>query len=387
MKLWKRAAAALKDRKSLLTASLTRRSTVQNPDLETAVIHATNHDDSSVDYKNAHRVYKWIRASPANLRPLVHVLSCRVDRSRSWVVALKSLMLIHGVLCCKVPSLSEIRRLPFDLSAFSDGHSRPSKTWGFNAFVRAYYAFLDQYSFFLSEQIQRHRENRKLGQKDSSSLSQDLEQIQKFQSLLDILLQIRPMGENMRRTLILEAMDCVVIEITDIYGRICSSISKILVKIHQRATKSEAATALKIVQKAMSQGEELALYFEFCKEFGVSNAHKIPQFVRIPEEEIQTIERIINGAEEKPKKEEPEEEKAIILVEKQPELQTIITDKWEVFEEEDYYYNNRGEETKVTDEQHRKDEDKNLMTMMMMPLIVIDEPVYIHHTIPDLITF
>ncbi|VVA92458.1 unnamed protein product [Arabis nemorensis] len=377
MKLWKRASGALKDRKSLFSIGFSRKTSFRNPDLDSAIIHATSHDDSSVDYHNAHRVYKWIRSSPANLKPLVHALSSRVNRTRSWIVALKALMLVHGVLCCKAPSLQEIRRLPFDLSDFSDGHSRPSKTWGFNAFIRAYFSFLDQYSFFLSDQIRRRH---KKSQVDSVNL--ELESIQKLQSILHMLLQIRPMADNMKKTLILEAMDCVVIEIFDIYGRICSAIAKLLIKIHPAAGKAEAVMVLKIVKKATSQGEDLALYFEFCKEFGVSNAHEIPKFVRIPEEDIQAIEKVINGVEEKvetkEKEEELEEEKGIILVER-PELQTIITDKWEIFED-DYCFTSK--EIKETDQSRKYNVDPR-----PLPLIVIDEPVYFTHTLPDLITF
>ncbi|KFK44537.1 hypothetical protein AALP_AA1G269700 [Arabis alpina] len=377
MKLWKRASGALKDRKSLFSIGFSRKTSFRNPDLDSAIIHATSHDDSSVDYHNAHRVYKWIRSSPANIKPLVHTLSCRVTRTRSWIVALKALMLVHGVLCCKVTSLQEIRRLPFDLSDFSDGHSRPSKTWGFNAFIRAYFSFLDQYSFFLSDQI---RGRHKKPQVDSVNL--ELERIEKLQSLLHMLLQIRPMADNMKKTLILEAMDCVVIEIFDIYGRICSAIANLLIKIHPAAGKAEAVMALKIVKKATSQGEDLALYFEFCKEFGVSNAHEIPIFVRIPEEDIQAIEKVINGVEEKEeikeKEEEVEQEKGIILVER-PELQTIITDKWEIFED-DYCFTSK--EIKETDQPRKYNVDPS-----PLPLIVIDEPVYFTHTLPDLITF
>ncbi|KAF2531145.1 hypothetical protein F2Q70_00030757 [Brassica cretica] len=380
VKLWKRASGALKDRKSLFSISFSRRTSVRNPDLDSAIIHATSHDDSSVDYHHAHRVYKWIRSSPANLKPLVHSLSSRVNRTRSWIVALKALMLVHGVLCCKVPSLQEMRRLPFDLSDFSDGHSRPSKTWGFNALIRAYFSFLDQYSFFLSDQI---RSRTRKPQVDS--VNQELESIEKLQSLLHTLLQIRPMADNMKKTLILEAMDCVVIEIFDIYGKICSGIAKLLIKISPAAGKAEAVMALKIVKKATSQGEDLALYFEFCKKFGVSNAHEVPKFVRIPQENIEAMEKALKGVEQKEEtredhEEEVVEEKSIILVAERPQLKTIITDKWEVFED-DYSFTCK-DNIKETDQPRNYNVDPSLL-----PLIVIDEPIYLTHTLPDLITF
>ncbi|XP_010511773.1 PREDICTED: putative clathrin assembly protein At1g68110 [Camelina sativa] len=364
MKLWKRAAAAIKDRKSLLAIGFSRRSSsssYRNADLETAIIKATSHDDTSVDYSNAHRVYKWIRSSPLNLKTLINALSTRVNHTRSWIVALKSLMLLHGVLCTKVPSVvGEIRRLPFDLSGFSDGHSCLSKTWGFNIFVRTYFAFLHNYSSFLSDQIHRIRNNRTKSNEKVENVIQDLEKIQKLQSLLDMIIQIKPIADNMKKTLILEAMDCLVIESINIFGRIRSGIIKIL----PLAGKTEAATVLKIVQKATSQGEDLTIYFDFCKGFGVPNARETPQFVSIPEEEVEAIEEMIEKPKPKPEKEEEvevEDEKAMVVLEQPGKLKTIITDKWEIFED-DYHKNH-------------------------LPLIVTNQPVYINYTMPDLITF
>ncbi|EOA34223.1 hypothetical protein CARUB_v10021734mg [Capsella rubella] len=373
MKLWKRAAAAIKDRKSLLAVGFSRRnSSYRNADLEAAIIKATSHDDSSVDYSNAHRVYKWIRSSPLNLKTLINAISSRVNHTRSWIVALKSLMLLHGVLCCKVPAvIGEIRRLPFDLSGFSDGHSCLSKTWGFNVFVRTYFAFLHHYSFFLSDQIHRFRSNRMRSAEKGETMIQDLERIQKLQSLLDMVLQIKPIADNMKKTLILEAMDCLVIESISIYGRICSGIIRIL----PLAGKTEAATVLKIVQKATSQGEDLTIYFDFCRGFGVSNARETPQFVRIPEEKVEAIEKMIKNAEEKPKPEKKEkvveDEKAMIVLEQPQKLQTIITDKWETFEDDYRCFD-------------RKD---NEYYQNHLPLIVTNQPLYINYPMPDLITF
>ncbi|KAG6757585.1 hypothetical protein POTOM_037903 [Populus tomentosa] len=65
------------------------------PDLEAAIVNATSHDESYVDYRNAQRVFALIRDSPVSLKPLIWPLA-----SRSWVVAIKGLMLMPGVFCC-----------------------------------------------------------------------------------------------------------------------------------------------------------------------------------------------------------------------------------------------------------------------------------------------
>lgn len=341
MKLWKRAAGVLKDQNSILAATFSRRTSYQNSDLETAIIKATSHNESYVDYKNAQRVFAWIRMSPVSLKPLIWALTIRMEKTQSWVVAIKGLMLIHGVFCCKTPAVQRIGRLPFDLSNFTDGHSKPSKMWGFNAFVRTYFAFLDQRSTLLYKQSKQTEE----------PMVAELINLENWITLLDMLLQIKPLANNMKQGLILEAMDCVIIEIYDVYSRICDGIARVLSGIYS-AGKLEATMALRVLQKATTQGEALDLYFAFCRDFGVFNAMEVPKVTQIPEADIEDLKRIINEVSERnnvdyvsPQKENKDDydDKAIVvredvaLVEEQESksrLKTIITDKWVVFEDD-----------------------------------------------------
>ena len=192
MKLWQKAVGAIKDRNSIWLATLSRRTPYRHPDLEAAIIRATSHDGAKIDYNNARRVFEWIRTSPIYMKPLAWGLSARMEKTRSWVVALKGLMLIHGVFCCQIPSVQLIRRLPFDLSGFKDCHSSPSKTWGYDAFVRSYYAYLDQKSAFISSEAKKLKKGLK------PPLLEELIKLQNWQSMLDTLLQVRPLDDNMK---------------------------------------------------------------------------------------------------------------------------------------------------------------------------------------------
>ena len=169
----------------------------------------------------------------------------------------------------------------------------------------------------------------------------------------------------MKKTLILEAMDCIVIESINIYGRICSGVVRML----PSSGKTDAAATLKIIEKVTSQGEDLAIYFEFCRSFGVPNARDTPQFVSIPKAEVERIKKMIENVEEE---EVVEEEKAVVVFEK-PRMQTIITEEWEIFEDDECCFNE-----KVIQEYQKHP----------LPLIVsYQEPVYIGYMMPDLITF
>ncbi|CAK7326867.1 unnamed protein product [Dovyalis caffra] len=383
MKLWRRAAGALKDQNSILAIALSRQSRYPNSDLEAAIIKATSHDDSYVDYRNAQRVFAWIRASPVSLKPLIWALTTRMEKTRSWVVAIKGLMLMHGVFCCKTPAVQRIGRLPFDLSNFTDGHSKPAKMWGFNLFVRSYFCFLDQRSALLYVQQNQTEE----------PMVQELVKLKNWQSLLDMLLQIKPQAENMKKALISEAMDCVIIEIFDVYSRICKGIASVLMRIYS-AGKLEATMAFKILQKEKVQGEALAKYFEFCRDFGVFNALEVPKVTQIPEADIKDLERIINGVPEatgykNSTNNEDIDNKAIVVREDvanivkgkegNSRLKTIITDKWEVFEEDvniNHQANHEISHFRATTSSAQNPPN-------FLPIV----PVYQQQDIPDFISF
>ncbi|KAJ4961170.1 hypothetical protein NE237_021080 [Protea cynaroides] len=343
MRFWKRASAVLKDNNSICLAKLARRTSFRHPELEAAIIKATSHDEFSVDYKNAQRIFALIRTSSSFFKPFMWALTKRIDKTRSWVVAIKGLMLIHGIFCCNIPAVRRIGRLPFDLSDFTDGHSKSTKSWGFNGFVRSYFAYLDQRSVFLSCNAPGDDGKDDRETDGSSSMMKVLAELQRLQALLDILIQIKPCTDGMNVRLILEAMDCIVIEIFDVYSKMCSGIAGVLVGIY-KAGKTEATMALRVLKKAALLGEELSSYFEFCKDFGVLNVSELPRVEQIPEEDIRELEQmLIEKISENRNNESYHGNRAVAPLDTPPmEKQedpnkfskTIVTQDWVVFDDE-----------------------------------------------------
>ncbi|KAI3928386.1 hypothetical protein MKW98_023987 [Papaver atlanticum] len=389
MKILKTASAVLKDKNSILLAKLSRKSSYRNPDLETAIIKATSHDESKIDYKNAQRVFNWVRNSSTFIKPLIWSLSTRMEKTRSWVVALKGLMLMHGIFCCKIPIVKKIGRLPFDLSNFHDCHSKSNRIWSLSAFVRAYFAFLDQKSAFDSMQSEEDHGFKQRPHRREAPMVQVLEELQRSQQLLDMLIQIRPDGIN-TYTLILEAMDCIIVEIFDVYSKICSGIAGILVGI-LGASQLEAKMALRILQKAASQGEELSSYFEFCKDIGVLSASEFPKVEQIPEEDIRDLEKIImNGVSEKRKlgggfkshhhHHQSREEKIKDQNAKINSAKAVVTRDWVVFDDDfsrpvididdDNDHKNNGDTPNVMINQNYHQDDPFAASVNYPPLIV-----------------
>ncbi|XP_020204999.1 putative clathrin assembly protein At1g25240 [Cajanus cajan] len=345
MRLWKKAAGALKDRYSILIAKLSPSGPCKNPGLETVIIKATSHDEQCMDYKSVQRVFKWLRTSPLYLKPLLCILSTRMEKTRSWVVALKGLMLIHGVFCFDLPAVQKMGRLPFDLTHFSDGHINPHKAWVFNAFVRSYFAYLDHKSSFVRFEAT----------KEDKSVMEELQSLETMLGLIDLLLEIKPRIPHMNIVLILEAMDCVMDEVLELYSKFSKRVHLVLWRIIDTGGKEEASIGLEVVKKVQMQGGKMTMYFDFCRDIGVLNISDCPEILRIDEKDIHELQTIRDGGVSERKNLEGnngddngvatyENNNAIVVrdrgatatisEQKQSNLRTVITDQWEVFDDD-----------------------------------------------------
>ncbi|XP_074318469.1 putative clathrin assembly protein At1g25240 [Silene latifolia] len=358
-KLWKRATGQIKDRNSILMLTiLSRNSRYRQPDLESAMIKATSHDDTNIDYTNARRVFAWVQTSPSHLMVFLSALTRRAKRTQNWVVALKSLILVHGVLCTKVPGTRKIGRLPFDLSSFEDGQTRDgSRSRTRSQFVQAYFAFCDLKSVILSAELRDEVAESLMEEteRERDEARAVLVRVQRWQELLDAVLEVRPIGcgtGTVNDVTVLEVMDCMVIEVFDLYSKICDGIAKGLMRIYKmKADKDVASMALDILHKASRQGRDLSDYFHFCTKLGILHLTECPKIQQIPEDDFFELKKIINGdtkagsEDDNYVKDESMKgalvvvnEARDVVVQKQGEnkswLKTVISDKWEIFDEE-----------------------------------------------------
>ncbi|XP_003528380.2 putative clathrin assembly protein At1g25240 [Glycine max] len=345
MRLWVKASGALKDTYSIWVAKLSPSGPCRNPDLEIAIIKATSHNEPCMDYKNVQRVFKWLRTSPLYLKPLLYTVSMRMEKTRSWVVALKGLMLTHGVFCFDYPAMKKMGRLPFDLSHFSDVHVNPNKAWLFNAFVRSYFAYLDQKSAFV--RLEATKETKRGSKEKEEAVMEELQDLEKFLGLIDLLLQIKPSNPNMNVVLILEVMDCVMDEVLEVYDKFSMRVHRVVSRIIDMGGKEEARVGLDFVRKVELQGGKISMYFDFCRDIGVINVSECPEIVRIDEKDIHELISIRDGGVSEKKNlkfdnnnnyndnntivvYEGNNSRAITTI---SDFKTVITDQWEVFDD------------------------------------------------------
>lgn len=326
----------MKDRRSLLLVRVQLRRAWHHRELEAAVIRATSHEDRWMDYRSAARVFAWARTSPSFVRPIMWALARRARRTRCWVVALKALMIAHGLLLRSGLALPAARagRVPFELADFRDRSSPPAKSLAFSAFVRAYFRFLDYRSLFAAQED--------IDSDDADADGARLDRITKLQFLLELLLQIRPYGDSMEVPLVLEAMDCALIEIFQVYRKICTGVARFLVGVpgpaKPRLGKAAAAAGIKVLWRAAEQSAQLSSYFELCRGLGVVNARRLPAFGRVREEDVQDLERLLMGDANNDANEEDgettEESDAAKDTAGLAASSTVVTREWVAFDED-----------------------------------------------------
>ncbi|KAE8664623.1 hypothetical protein F3Y22_tig00112742pilonHSYRG00040 [Hibiscus syriacus] len=161
--------------------------------------------------------------------------------------------------------------------------------------------------------------------------------------------------------------------INDVYTRIRIEITKVLLNVYS-VQKPEAAMALKILREATAQGEELESFFELCTEFGPLNTGEIPTVTRIPEEQVEELQKKMTCNDDGDCYEEIDERSTIVVYKEEVKgaLNTVITGKWEVFDEN----------TRINEEYNEKNSSVEESTALINRF-----PVYNHREIPDLICF
>ncbi|XP_039164917.1 putative clathrin assembly protein At2g25430 [Eucalyptus grandis] len=137
---------AVKDQTSI---SLAKVASNMAPELEVNIVKATSHDDDPVDEKYIHRILNLTSYSQGYVRACVSALSKRLSKTRDYIVALKSLVVIHRLLNDGDPIFhNEIMHATrrgarlLNLSDFRD--EAHSSSWDHSAFVRTYAMYLDQ---------------------------------------------------------------------------------------------------------------------------------------------------------------------------------------------------------------------------------------------------
>ncbi|CAD6230200.1 unnamed protein product [Miscanthus lutarioriparius] len=335
---WRKAYGALKDTTTVSLANLNS----DFKDLDVAIVRATNHVESPP--KERHLRSAWIPpmfsfrnypdrralwflqhfsivavtsiARPrADVAYCIHALARRLAKTRNWIVALKTLVVIHRLLREGDPAfrkefLTFTQRVRIlQLSNFKDDSSPVA--WDYSSWVRSYGLFLEEklecfrvlkYDIE-AERLSKQGQGPEKGHSRTRELnSQDLlEQLPALQQLLYRLIGCRAEGSANNNYLVQYALARVLKESFKIYCAINGGIINLVDKFFEMP-KHEALKALDIYRRSGQQAGNLSDFYESCRGLELARNFQFPtlrfdfSYFQPPQTFLSTMEEYVKEA-------------------------------------------------------------------------------------------
>ncbi|KAL6873869.1 hypothetical protein ACP4OV_013951 [Aristida adscensionis] len=255
-----------------------------------------------------------ILAATSASRPLadvsycVHALATRLAKTRNWVVALKTLIVIHRALregdAAFREELLGYRRRGHALQMCNFKDDSSPLAWDCSAWVRTYALFLEErlecfrvLRYDIETERLRPAEGNPKGQSRTRTLGKDdlLEQLPALQQLLFRLVGCQPEGAAFGNYLIQYALALVLKESFKIYCAVNDGIIN-LVDVFFDMTKLDAIKALDIYRRTGNLANNLSDFYENCRGLELARNFQFPVLREPPSSFLGTMEEYIREA-------------------------------------------------------------------------------------------
>lgn len=121
-----------------------------------------------------------------------------------------------------------------------------------------------------------------------------LELLPQLQSLIDRVIECRPVGSAAKSFVVKSAMKSMVRDSFACYDTIRTEIVVVLEQLFQMPYSS-CVTAFGVYKTAAVQADKLCEFYDWCKEMGLCGFYEYPIIERIPFLQIQALEKLLNG--------------------------------------------------------------------------------------------
>ncbi|KAJ7946691.1 AP180 N-terminal domain containing protein [Quillaja saponaria] len=305
----RRALGAVKDQTSIGLAKVG--SSTSLSDLDVAIVKATRHDEYPAEEKYIREILSLTCYSRAFISAGVNTLARRLNKTKNWTVALKTLILIQRLLSEGDPAYEQeiffsTRRGTrlLNMSDFRD--KSKANSWDCSAFVRTYALYLDERLEFRMQS--RRGKSSKFGfDEDDDEANQTCaratpvrdmktEQIfstmQHLQQLLERFLACRPTGEARNHRVVIVALYPIVKESMQIYYDI-TDIMEILIDRFMDLEVPDCVKVYEIFCRVGKQFDELDMFYAWCKSTGIARSSEYPEIEKITPKKLEVMDEFI----------------------------------------------------------------------------------------------
>ncbi|KAK8581683.1 hypothetical protein V6N13_144696 [Hibiscus sabdariffa] len=326
--------------------------------LDIAIVKATSHYERPAKEKYIKAIFASISATKprADVAYCIHALARRLSRTHNWVVALKTLMVIHRALREVDPTFHEevinygrSRRHMLNLSHFKDDSNLNSTliilsfekfmllfifrklmfilticctAWDYSAWVRSYASFLEErLECFRILKYDIEMTGPRTKDLDTAEV---LEHLPALQQLLFRVLGCQPIGAAAHNLVIQLALSLVASESVNIYRALTDGSVNLVDKFFDMQ-RPDAVRALNIYRRCRHQADGLSEFYEVCKRLDIGRGDRYIKIEQPPASFLQAMEDYVSEAPQasKVRKDQIEKPKEVLAIEykKTPEVQ------------------------------------------------------------------
>ncbi|CAN6337546.1 unnamed protein product [Urochloa humidicola] len=304
-------------------------------DLDVAIVRATSHSESfPADERHIREILSLTCLSRGYVRACVSSLSRRLGRTRSWAVALKTLVIVHRVLADGDPAFEREVFLAtrrgtrmLNMFGFCDRSSR-ADAWDFSALVRTYAAYLDDR---LEHRMQgRHggggaapRGGRPLfeemfyadedaaaaaadGEEEGGamalvrrdppasemSVDQLLVKASQLHHLLDRFIACRPIGAARSNRVVAVSLYPLVKESVQLYCELTEAMAALIERFGEMET-ADCERVHALFCGLAKQMEELDAFYAWCKDACVCRHSDVPEVELVTQKKLELMDEFI----------------------------------------------------------------------------------------------
>ncbi|CAL1385495.1 unnamed protein product [Linum trigynum] len=326
----RRAVGAVKDQASISLAKVNNSSSLS--DLEVAIVKATRHEEYPAEERHIREILSLTSYSRSYISACVSTLSRRLNKTKNWTVALKTLMLIQRLLNEGDPAYEQeiffATRRGTRILNLSDFVDSRSESWDYSAFVRTYALYLDEKlefrmvgrrgkrSAFALEEDEEEEEERgggsshgrgrrrrggSAGGSSSGVKATPLREtkneklfsrVQHLLHLMERFLACRPTGNARHDKVVLVALYPVVKESFNLYYDI-TEILAVLIDRFMDLDLPEAVKIYEIFCRVAKQFDELDSFYGWCKTVAICRTSEYPEIERISHKKLELMDEFL----------------------------------------------------------------------------------------------